>query len=123
MALLVTILLSWKLLVMNRNLAARNYGILLRFHSTSIYFANFWFRFWSFRKFTTKFRSLLKWFKMLKFWTKRWQKLKKSILHISMLDCYSLPSTSKLVMHLPARQPKQEQRAILVLYCKFRLLW
>ncbi len=38
------------------------YGILLRFCSTSI-IVNFWLCFRSFQKFTTKFRSILKWFK------------------------------------------------------------
>jgi len=41
------------------------YGILLRFHSTLIYFINFWFCFRSFQKFTTRFWSLLKWFEIL----------------------------------------------------------
>jgi hypothetical protein len=59
---------------------------LLRFRSTSMYFINFWFRFWSFQKFTKKFQSLLKWFKILKFQTCRWRNLKKSISHLPSLQ-------------------------------------
>jgi hypothetical protein len=59
------------------------YGILLRFCSTLMYFGNFWFHFRCFRKFTTTFPSLLKWFKISKFLTWLWQKLKKSMSQIS----------------------------------------
>ncbi len=62
------------------------YGILLRFCSNLIHFVIFQFRFLSFRKFSTKFWSLSNWFKMLKFQTWRWRKLKKSISQIPSLN-------------------------------------
>ncbi len=67
------------------------YGTLLRFHLTLIYFINFWFHFWCFWKFTSKFGSLSKWFKISKFWTWQWQKMKKSISQISNHSCRPQP--------------------------------
>jgi hypothetical protein len=62
------------------------YGILLGFHSTLVYFARFQFRFGSFQKFKTIFGSLSKWFKISKFRTWQWRKLKKLISHILTRD-------------------------------------
>jgi hypothetical protein len=67
------------------------YGTLLRLCSTLIYFINFPFCFWCFQKLTTKFRSLLKWFKISKFWTCQRRKLKKSISQMSNHLCRPQP--------------------------------
>ncbi len=69
------------------NFTVYYYSILLKFRSTSMYFVNFEFHFWSFQKFTTNFWSLLKLLKISKFLTWQWQKLKKSILQISKYYC------------------------------------
>jgi len=61
----------------------------MRFHKTNDisqnfsgitkYFVDFWFCFLYFWKMTVKFQFLLNRFKILKFWTWQWRKLKKSI--------------------------------------------
>jgi hypothetical protein len=71
----------WKFPVISQTFMVY-YGILLRIHSTWMYCVNFWFCLRSFREFTKKFQALSKWFKILKFWTWRWRKLKKSISQI-----------------------------------------
>jgi hypothetical protein len=60
--------------------------LLLHFHSVLMYFVNFGFRFWSFQKLPTKFQSLSDWFKISRFWTLQWQKLKKSISQLPTFD-------------------------------------
>ncbi len=59
-----------------QNFMTSNSTILL-FRSLSLYFVNFCICFWGFQKFTAKFQSRSDWFKIGKFSTWRWLKLKK----------------------------------------------
>jgi hypothetical protein len=54
-------------------------GIILFFYSIAMYFIDFWFRFRYFRKMVAKFQFHSNRFKIFKFKTWQWQKLKKSI--------------------------------------------
>jgi hypothetical protein len=59
---------------------SRNFsGTTLGFHEVSKYFVDFQFHYWYFQKMTAKFWFLLNWFKISKFCTFRWRKLKRSI--------------------------------------------
>ncbi len=55
------------------------HGIILWFHSIWMFFSNIWFCFQRFQKFTEKFWCRSDWFKIFKFRTWLWRKLKKSI--------------------------------------------
>ncbi len=61
-------------------------GIILCFRSVAMYFVDFQFPFRCFWKLTAKFRFHLNRFKILKFQTWQWRKLKKSIWQLPMAE-------------------------------------
>ncbi len=58
---------------------AKFYCLILCFHSVAMYFVDFLFRFHCFQKLTAKFQFRSNRFKILKFQTWLWRKLKKSV--------------------------------------------
>ncbi len=65
-----------------------------------MYFVDFWFCFWCFQKLTAKFWFHLNRFKILKFRTWQWQKLKKSISQLPMLEWMSRKANDKTLLEL-----------------------
>ncbi len=61
-------------------------GIVLCFHSFVMYFVDFWFCFWFFQKMIAKFWFHLNRFKISKFRTWQWRKLKKSMSQLPTLQ-------------------------------------
>ncbi len=63
-------------------------GTILGFCEVAKYFVDFWFWFWYFQKMTAKFWFPSNRFKISKFQTWRWQKLKKSISQLPIFECH-----------------------------------
>ncbi len=73
-------------------------GITLGFYEVSKYFVYFQFHYWYCQKMTVKFWFLLNWFKISKFCTFRWRKLKRSISQLPSGSGSSWTRTLKLSM-------------------------